>query len=40
MYDNSIYLIKQAQNGDKESLWTIMRENNRTDLEHSKKIFE
>ena len=39
MYDNSLDSIKKAQNGDKEELWKLMRENNRINLEHSKKIF-
>lgn len=38
MYDNSLDLIKKAQEGDKEELWKLMRENNRTNLEYSKKI--
>ena len=38
MYDNSLDSIKKAQEGDKEELWKLMRENNRTNLEYSKKI--
>lgn len=38
MYENSLDSIKKAQEGDKEELWKLMRENNRFDLEHSKKI--
>ena len=39
MYDNSLESIKKAQEGDKEELWKLMRENNRTNLEYSKKIW-
>lgn len=38
MYENSLETIKKAQNGDKEELWKLMHDNNRTYLEHSKKI--
>ena len=38
MYENSLESIKTAQEGDKEELWKLMRENNRLNLEHSKKI--
>jgi hypothetical protein len=35
MFDNNIDSIKKAQEGDKEELWKLMRENNRFNLEHS-----
>lgn len=35
MYDNSLDSIKKAQEGDKEELWKLMRENNRPNLEYS-----
>ena len=38
MYENSLDSIKKAQNGDKQELWKLMRENNRTNMEHCKKI--
>ena len=38
MYENSIDSIKKAQNGDKEELWNLMRENNRINMEHCKKV--
>ena len=39
MFDNGIDLIKKAQKGDKETLWKLISENNRSNLEYSKKIF-
>lgn len=38
MYDNSIESIKKAQNGDKDELQKLINDNNRTYLEHSKKV--
>ena len=38
MYENSLDSIKKAQNGDKQELWNLMRENNRTNMEYSEKI--
>ena len=39
MYENDIQLIKNAQNGDKLELEKLIKNNNRTNMEHSKKIF-
>ena len=38
MYENSLDSIKKAQEGDKEELWKLMRENNRTNMEYSENI--
>ena len=38
MYNNSIESIKKAQNGDKDELQRLINDNNRTYLEHCKKI--
>lgn len=38
MYDNNIQSIIKAQNGDKNELQRLINENNRTYLEHCKKI--
>ena len=38
MYENSVEAIKKAQSGDKHELERIIRDNNRINMEHSKKI--
>ena len=38
MYENDIDTIKKAQEGDKEELEKLIKENNRTNMEYSKKI--
>ena len=38
MYENTIESIKRAQEGDKEALEKLINDNNRTYLEHSKKV--
>lgn len=38
MYENNIKAIKKAQEGDKEELEKIINDNNRTNMEYSKKI--
>lgn len=38
MYENSLDSIKKAQEGDKNELDKLIRENNRTYMEHCKKI--
>ena len=38
MYENTIESIKKAQEGDKEELDRLIRDNNRTNMEYSKKI--
>ena len=38
MYENDIKAIKRAQEGDKEELEKLINNNNRTNMEHSKKI--
>lgn len=38
MYENDINAIKKAQEGDKEKLEKLINNNNRTNMEHSKKI--
>lgn len=40
MYENDFKSIKKAQDGDKFEMEKLIRENNRTYLEHSKKIFK
>lgn len=39
MQERDRTLIAQAQQGDKESLEIIIKENKRIDLEYSKKVF-
>ena len=38
MYENDIKAIKRAQKGDKEELEKLINNNNRTNMEYSKKI--
>lgn len=38
MYENSIDAIKRAQSGDKYEMERIIRDNNRINLEYSKKV--
>lgn len=38
MYENSLESIKKAQEGDKVELGKLVRDNNRTYMEYSKKI--
>ena len=38
MYENCIESIKKAQDGDKQELGKLIDDNNRTNLEYSKKI--
>lgn len=38
MYENDIKAIKKAQEGDKEELEKLINDNNRTNMEYSKKI--
>lgn len=38
MYDNSVESIRKAQQGDKFELERLVKDNNRTDMEYSKKI--
>lgn len=38
MYENDIKAIKRAQKGDKEELEKLITDNNRINMEHSKKI--
>ena len=35
MYENDIKAIKRAQEGDKEELEKLIRDNNRTNMEYS-----
>ena len=35
MYENTIESIKKAQEGDKEELEKLIRDNNRTNMEYS-----
>ncbi len=39
MYDNNIENIKRAKLGDQEAMTELINDNNRTNLEYSKKIF-
>ena len=38
MYENDIKAIKKAQEGDKEELEKLINDNNRINMEYSKKI--
>ena len=38
MYENTAKRILKAQNGDEEEMTKLIEENNRLNLEHSKKI--
>lgn len=38
MYENDINAIKKAQEGDKEELEKLIKDNNRINMEYSKKI--
>lgn len=38
MYENSLSLIKKAQDGSKQELEELIKNNNRTYMEHCKKI--
>lgn len=38
MYDNSLEAIKKAQSGDKIELGKLINDNNRTYMEHCKKV--
>lgn len=38
MYENSLDLIKKAQEGNKQELEKLIQNNNRTYMEHCKKI--
>ena len=38
VYENTAERILKAQNGNEEEMTKLIEENNRTDLEHSKKI--
>ncbi len=38
MHDNNTQSIIKAQNGDQEEMTRLINENNRTYMEHSKKI--
>ena len=38
MYENDIKAIKRAQEGDKEELEKLIKDNNRINMEYSKKI--
>ncbi len=38
MYENCIESIKKAQDGDKQELGRLIDDNNRTYMEHCKKI--
>lgn len=38
MYENTSERILKAQNGDEEEMTKLIEENNRFNLEHSKKI--
>ena len=38
MYENDINAIKKAQEGDKAELEKLINDNNRINMEHSKKI--
>ena len=38
MYENDIKAIKKAQKGDKEELEKLIKDNNRINMEYSKKI--
>ncbi len=38
MFENSIEAIKKAQSGDKYELERIIKDNNRFNMEYSKKI--
>ena len=40
MYENDINSIKKLKNGDKFEMERLIRDNNRTNLEYSKKIYE
>lgn len=39
MYENNVKRIVDAQNGNKDEMAKLIEENNRTHLEHSKKIW-
>lgn len=39
MYENSVETIKKAQEGNELELEKLIKDNNRTYLEYSKKIF-
>ena len=38
MYENDLELIKKAQAGDKSELENLIKDNNRINMEHCKKI--
>lgn len=38
MYENTAERILKAQNGDEEEMTKLIEENNRINLEHSKKV--
>ena len=38
MYENTAERILKAQNGDEQEMTKLIEENNRINLEHSKKI--
>ena len=38
MYENDIEAIKKAQEGDKEELEKLIKDNNRINMEYSEKI--
>lgn len=38
MYENDLELIKKAQAGDKSELEKLIKDNNRINMEHYKKI--
>ena len=39
VYENTTERILKAQNGDEEEMTKLIEENNRINLEHSKKIY-
>ena len=39
MYENTAERILKAQNGDEEEMTKLIEENNRFNLEHSKKVY-
>ena len=39
MYDNNIENIKKAKSGNDEAMTELIKDNNRTDMEYSKKVF-
>lgn len=39
MYDNNIENIKKAKSGSDEAMTELIKDNNRTNMEYSKKIF-